>query len=72
MGYERPGHTEHARISHERSAGEFGKLPIVARGQIGPDFADLFLNHMEVVDQPLGRRRDDRARVNGLRDIAIG
>ena len=72
MGHERPGRAEHARVSHERSAGELGQLPIVARGQIGPDFADLFLDHMEVVDQPLGRRGDDRSGVDGLRDFAIG
>ena len=72
MGDERPGHAEHARISRERSAGELGQLPIVAGRQIGADLADLLLDHMEIVDQPLGRRRDGRARIDGLGDIAIG
>ncbi len=71
MGDERPGHAEHPRVLRERSAGELRQLPIVAGRQIGADFSDLLLDHIKVVDQPFGGRRDDRASVDRLGHIAI-
>ena len=61
VGDEGPGHAEHARISRERPVSKLGQLAVIARRQIGADFADLPLDEMVVVDQPFGRRGDRAA-----------
>ena len=53
-----PGDAEHARKSGERSVGELGQLAIEARRQVLADLADLFFDHVVVVEHPLGGRRD--------------
>ena len=72
VGDEGPGHAEHARISRERSLGELGQLPVIARRQVGANVADLPLDEMIVVDQPFGRRGDRAPLVDRLGDGAIG
>ena len=54
-----PGDAEDARIAGERPAGELRQLAVVARRQIVADLADLLVDDVEVVDQPL-RGRGDR------------
>ena len=49
-----PGQAEYARIAGERSIGELGQLPIVAGRQRGADFANLPLDEVIIIDQPIG------------------
>ena len=72
MGDEGPGHAEHARISRERALSELRQLAVIARRQVGADFADLPLHEMVVVDQPFGGRGDRALLANRLGDCAIG
>ena len=53
-----PRHAEDARITLQVAVGELGQLPIVGRRQIVLDLAYLFLDDVEIVEQPLGSRRD--------------
>jgi hypothetical protein len=57
MGNERPGHPEDARISLERPVGQFWQLSIVAPRQIALDLVDLLVDHVKIIDQPIGGRR---------------
>ncbi len=59
-------------IADQRTVGELRKLAVISRRQIGTDFADLLLDEMVVVEQPLGRRRNGPAVISRLRDVAIG
>ena len=70
--HERPGQAEHARVVGERPAGELGQLPVIADRQINADVADLFLNHVEIIDQPFGGRCYRFTFINTLGDVAIG
>ena len=72
VGDERPDQPEHARVADQRTVGELRKLAVISRRQIGTDFADLLLDEMVVVEQPLGRRRNGPAVISRLRDVAIG
>ena len=60
MGHEGPGHAEHAGIADQRTAAQLGKLAVVARRQVGADFADLLFDEMVVVEQPFRGGRDRR------------
>ena len=77
--HESPGDAQDARIAGKRPCGELGKLSIEPGRQVRADGADLPLDQMVVVNQPLRRRCDglisrDR-RGNGLmgseKDIRI-
>jgi len=48
-----------ARVTGERTVGEFGKFVIVTLGKIVSDLAQLFFDDVIVIDQPLsgGRNR---------------
>ena len=80
MGDEGPGQAENARITGERSGGEFRQLPIIASRQIRADLADLLFDEVVIVDQPFSRGRDcatfvgafQKAFVRGQQDRAIG
>ena len=54
MRDERPGDAEYARIALQRSVGKLGQLTIEAAGKIVADFANLLLDYVKIVDQPLG------------------
>ena len=56
MRDDRPRDSEHARITGERSFGEFRQQTIESRRQIVLDVANLFVNDMEIVEQPFRRR----------------
>ena len=80
MSDEGPGDAEDARVADERTRGELGKLPVIARRQVGAKLANLLLDEMIVVDEPFGRRRyrppfidrgDDRA-VSLKKNGAVG
>ena len=58
MRDERPGEPVDPRIARERTLGELGQLAIEAARQIVADLPQLFVHDVEVVDQPLRRRRD--------------
>ena len=60
----RPGEAEDARVAREMAVGELGQLAVVVRGQVVADLAELLVDDVEVVDEPLGGRRD-RARRPG-------
>jgi hypothetical protein len=47
-----------AWIPPQRSGRELGKLLVIALGKIRPDLADVLLNDVEVVQQPVARRTD--------------
>ncbi len=72
VGDERPGESEHSRISGQRALRELGQLPIVAGRQVVPDLADLGLDDVVVVDQPLRGRRDRVPLGDRPRDGAMG
>ena len=55
---EGPGDAEYARIALEWPVGKFRQLTVEAAREVVADFANLFLDYMKVVDQPLGRGRD--------------
>jgi len=56
MGDKGPRHAEHPRISGERPGGQLRQLPIVAGRQIVTNLADLLVDEVVVVEQPLGGR----------------
>src|SRR3990172_700888 len=72
MRDEGPGDAEDPRIAGERSVGELRQLPVVAGRQIVADLADLLLDEVVVVEQPLGGRRDRSALPDRACDGAIG
>ena len=53
-----PGQTEHPRVAGEVAIGQLGKLAVVVRRQVVADLAELLVDDGEVVDEPLGGRRD--------------
>ena len=59
-----PGETEHSRVAGERPLGQLRQLAVVVRRKVVADLAQLLVDDREVVDQPLGRRRD-RAFLSG-------
>ncbi len=72
MGDEGPRQPEDARIVGERAGRQLRELPIVPGRQIVANLADLFLGDVEVVDQPVGSRRDDMLLADRRGDRAIG
>ncbi len=67
-----PRQAEDARIALERAVRELGELPVVARRQVIPDLAELLLDDVEVVDQPLRRRGDGPFVLDRLGEGAVG
>jgi hypothetical protein len=57
----------HARHAAGRPLREVGKAAAVFLGQVPPGRADLFLDQVEVVEQPFARRRDAQPRPDGRR-----
>ena len=72
MRDEGPGQSEHARIALERPVRQLRQLAIEAARKIVADLANLLLDDVKVVDQPLGRRGDGAFLADGLADGAIG
>ena len=68
VGDKRDGELVHPGIAGERAAGELRQLPVVAARQALPYLADVLLDHVVVVQQPLTggarRRRRPRAAVS--------
>jgi len=69
---EGPGDAEDSRIAGERSDGQLRQLPIVATRQVVADLANLLLDEVIVVEQPLAGRRDCTALLDRAGDGAIG
>src|SRR6266550_3410427 len=72
MRHECPRHPEHARIALQVSRGKLGQLTVVTCRQIVLDFAELLIDDMEVIDQPLSRRRNLMLFLNRAGDRPIG
>ena len=53
-----PSDTEDTRVALERPVGEFRQLTVIAARKIVANFANLFLDDMKVIHQPLCRGRD--------------
>ena len=70
--HERPRQAVDARIAPMGAVGELGQLAIEAGGQVVADLAELLLDDVEIVDEPLGRRRDGPLLADGAADRAIG
>ena len=51
---EGPCHTEHAWIVLQVTGRQFGQLSVEARRHVIADLAKLFVDNVEVIDQPLG------------------
>ena len=68
---ERPGDSVDARIAGQGSLGQLGQLAIKAGRQVIADLAQLFVHHVEVIDQPFRRRRDRAFLPDGLGGQAI-
>ena len=58
MGDVGPGETQDPRVAREVALGQLGELAVVVRGQVVADLSELLVDDVEVVDQPLGSRRD--------------
>jgi len=54
------------------TVGELGQLAVETGGQVVADLAELLLDDVEIVDEPLGRRRDGPLLADGAADRAIG
>ena len=70
MGDQRDGEFVDAGIAREGAVREDGKLAIVAAGQTFMHLANVFLDHMEVVQQPFAGR-PHIATVGGVRRQAL-
>ncbi len=66
-----PGDAEYAGIALERPIGKFGQLTVEAAREVVADLANLFLDYMEVVNEPLGCGRDGTFLANCDCDRAI-
>ncbi len=53
-----PGETQDPRVAREMALGQLGELAVVVRRQVVADLAELLVDDVEVVDEPLGGRRD--------------
>src|SRR6185312_11181974 len=54
VGDERPRQPEHARISFEWPFDQLWQLAIEAWWKVDPDLPNLFLDHVKIVEQPIG------------------
>ena len=71
MGDKGPGHAEDARIAGEGPGRELRQLTVVARRQVGANFADLLFDDVVVVEQPFGGGRDGGTGGDRFGDVAI-
>ena len=71
VSHERPGQTEDSRVTGERTFGELRQLPVISGRQVVADFADLVLDDVEVVDQPLCPGSDRVTFVDDGRDRVV-
>jgi hypothetical protein len=55
---QRDRHLVDARVSGEGAAGELGEFPVVPAGECLADLADVLVDDVVVVEQPLRRRSD--------------
>ena len=69
---EGPCQAEHSRITGERPIGQPRQLAVVAWRQVLADFANLLLDQMIVVEQPLGRRYHFPPALQFGRAFAVG
>ena len=53
-----PGEAEDPRVAGEMALGQLGELAVVVRRQVVADLAELLVDDVEVVDEPLRGRRD--------------
>src|SRR5260370_13005486 len=72
MSDEGPGNSEYTRIAGEWTVRQFGQLAVKCGRKIVPDLANLRLDDVKIVDQPLGGGSDWIVIVSRLRDGAIG
>ena len=72
MRDQRPGNAENPRIALERAIGELGQPAVETVRQVGLDLAQLFIDDMEVIEQPTRRRADRLARRAGGGNRLIG
>ena len=57
VSHKRPSDSENAGIALQMAGGKLGQLAVIALGQIVLDLAELFIDDVEVIDQPLCCRR---------------
>ena len=62
----------HPRISRERSGGQFRKLAVIAAREAFPHLADVLLDDVVVVEQPVARRSHFAAAVRRIEQSAMG
>jgi len=55
VGDERPGQAEDPRVSGERSVQQLGQLAVETGREVDADLANLLLDHVKIIDQPVGR-----------------
>ena len=66
-----PRQTQNAWVAGQMALGHLGELAVVVRWQVVADLAYLFVDDREVVDEPLGRRRDRPLLLDGARQQAV-
>jgi hypothetical protein len=72
MGDEGDDQLVDARVSGEGPARELGELAVVAARETLPYLADVLLDDVEVVEQPLARRSDVGVAVGGVGEPGVG
>ena len=54
MRYECPGNSKYTGKTLERTAIELGQFPVITLRQVVANFSKLFIDNVEIIDQPLG------------------
>src|SRR5581483_967731 len=62
----------HPRVTLERPVGQLRQLTIEPGRQIVTNLAELFVDDVEVVDEPFRRRRDRALLTDGVGDDTVG
>ena len=71
VGDVRPRQPEHPRVAVEMAAGQLRELAVVVAREVVADLAELLVDDREVVDEPLGGRRDRAFVLDRLRQHPI-
>ena len=72
VGDQLDGQLVDAGIARERSLGELGQLGVVAARQVLADLDDVFLDHVEIVQEPVAGGADVHAPIGGVGERRAG
>ncbi len=72
MGNIGPCNAQHTRVARKGAGGQLGQLPVISWRQVARDLQQLALDHMIIVQQPVGRRCNGPARLQRAGRGAVG